>query len=204
MRKCIAALAVITFAIILAACSRLGGHDAYGEIYKRYNSLKSFRAAAEITVRNDRTENVYSVRQVYAAPDRFAMTVEKPSEIAGCGYVFRGGEVLLKSGLGESERFPDVFSDERSAVLLTDFFEEYYKSEDSYVETLAEKNPAETVMSCFLSEKNKNRFSQTLWIDNRTFLPIRLETYDSDGNMTVRVEYREFERNCDTKESDFE
>lgn len=204
MKRGIAAIMSVILMTTLASCGITSGHDAYKEIYKRYNAMESFRAAAEITVKNERTENTYFVRQAYAAPDRFSMTVEEPAELAGSGYVFGNGEVVLKSGFGHNETLTGFSPSSRSAVFLVDFFEEYYRSEDAYVETLGKSNPDETVMSCMPSDGDKNRFSQSLWIDNKTFLPIRLETYDSNGNMTVRVKFVEFERNCDIEDSDFE
>ena len=74
--------------ISLAACGAKSGHDAYKEIYKRYNELESFYAEAEITVRNVRTENTYYVRQFYKEPDMYSLLVDAPEVVAGSGYVF--------------------------------------------------------------------------------------------------------------------
>lgn len=204
MKKGIAAFVSVILMTTLAACGRTSGHDAYKEIYRRYNAMESFRARVEITAKNERTENTYIVRQVYAAPDRFGVIVEEPQELADSGYMFKNGEVVLKSGFGHNEILKDLSPSNRSAMFLVDFFEEYYKSEDAYAETLGKSNPDETVMSCMPGDGDKNRFSQSLWIDNKTFLPIRLETYDSNGNLTFRVRFLEFERNCDIEDSDFE
>ena len=203
MKKSIAALLTVILMISLAACRAKGGYDAYKEIYKRYGSMESFYAAAEITVRNDRTENTYKVRQTYKAPDTYEIVFDSPEEIAGSGYSFRDGKVFLKSGFEHGESLGIYSPNERHTVFLTDFFSEYYKSEDSSAAASGGSLESTTVLKCFISNGGENRFSQNLWIDNKTFLPVKLETYDSGGNPTVTVKYTEFKRNCDTDNSIF-
>ncbi len=205
MKRCIAVMLTGILMISFAACKSAGRHDAYKEIYKRYNNMESYYAEVEITSRNDRSENVYHVRQFYKAPDMYSMVVDGPEEIAGSGYVFKNGEVKVKSGFGKSEIL-DIYSpDERGSSCIADFFAEYYKSEETMVAaTGGVTGNATTVMNCQLSGKNVNLFSQSLWIENKTFLPIKLETYDVNNNVVVTVNYNEFKLNCDLEDSFFE
>lgn len=205
MKRCIAVLAATILMINLAACGKSEKHSAYKEIYKRYNHMESYYAEAEITSRNDRSENVYYVRQFYKAPDMYSMVVDGPEEIAGSGYVFKNGEVKIKSGFGKSENLGMYSPNERGSSCISDFFAEYYKSEETMVSvTGGIAGNATTVLNCQLSGKNVNLFSQSLWINNKTFLPIKLETYDVNNNVVVTVEYNEFKLNCDLDDAFFE
>lgn len=204
MKKSISAVFAVILMISLAACGTKSGHDAYKEIYKRYNALNSFYAEVEITVRNARSENTYCARQFYKSPDAYSIAVDSPEELGGSGYVMRGGETLVKSGFGKSENLGVCSPSARNVVFITDFFEEYYKSEETSVSTAGGMNEKTTVLSCFVKDGTESRFSRSLWIDNKTFLPVKLETYDINGKPTVTVNYKEFKRNCDIEDKFFE
>lgn len=205
MKKRIAAAlaAVILMISLFSACSHGGAHSAYEEIYERYNNLESFYAEAKITAINSRSKNVYCVRQFYAAPDKFSLVVDSPEEVAGSGYVFSGGSYTVRSGFGKDESVEIGSPDGKNALLLADFFSAYYKSESASAEAGKGFSGGVTVMECLLESRNERQFKQKLFIDNKTFLPIRLETYDINGDLSFTVEYTEFKRNCRIDESNF-
>lgn len=195
-------LAVILM-ISLTSCKMGTSHDAYEEIYKRYSKMNSFYAYAEITVINKRTKNTYLAKQYYSAPDRYSVRFEGPEEIAGSGFIFKDNKLTLNSGFGKVREFDSTYHRVDSTTFIIDFLEEYYKSEDSFVSTSSDIEGEITALNCYTREKDKNCFSQRLSFDNNTFLPIKLETYDVDGNLTVLVEFKEFKRDCDIDKSVF-
>jgi len=190
-----AVIAAAILMISLCSCGRKTEHDHYKEIYKRYNDIQNFSATVEMTVQNSQGKSVYTAEQKYKAPDLFEVIFTEPQSVSGSGYVFDGETVLLKSGFGHSEELNAVSALVRSSVSVEDFFEEFYKSEETSVTTEATVSGKQTCFSCFLPGKNKNRFSQSLWINNDTYLPIRLVTYGIDEKPTVTVEFCEFVRN---------
>ena len=202
MKKFVAAVAAFVLMISLGACG-FDGHDVYKEIYKRYNDMKTFRAVAEVTVVNERTENVYLVRQLFAAPDKFLLEVLEPAEIAGSGYVCKNGEFVIKSGFGHNEELMSWSGLAQGSLFVNDFFEEYFKSEETAVNVSKNSDGGATVLECYLSGKNEKQFMEKLWIDNKTFLPIRMETYDINKELVVKVEFKEFTRDCHVDESEF-
>ena len=203
MKKCVAAVLAVILAMNLAACQKTK-HDAYAEIYKRYNEMKTFYAHVEIVVKNARTENVYEAKQYYAAPNRFSIEFEKPEELSGSGYSFNDGKIRLKSGIGKEEKLSAAYKMEDSSIFITDFLEAYYKSEDAFVETSSDGEGEITVFNRYTGDGNRSFFKQRLSFDNNTFLPIRLETFDVDGNPTVTVIYKEFKRDCEIDNKVFE
>lgn len=203
MKKCIAAVVAFVLMISLGACNS-DGHDVYKEIYKRYNSMETFEAVAEVTVTNERTENVYLVRQLFAAPDKFLLEVKEPANIAGSGYVCKNGEITIKSGFGHDEEVTGWSGLTHGVLFVNDFFEEYFKSEETAVHVSKKTGDTLTVLECYLSGKNDKQFMERLWIDNKTFLPVKMETYDINKNVVVKVEFKEFIRDCQIDESEFE
>ncbi len=196
MKKSITAvLAAAILMTSLCACGRKTEHDHYKEIYKRYNDLQSFSATVEVTVQTGQGKSVYTAEQKYKASDWLEVTFTQPQSLSGSGYVFDGETILLKSGFGHTEEIQNAALSAGSSVSVADFFEEFYKSEETAVKSEASASGRQTCLSCFLPGKNKNRFRQSLWIDNGTYLPVRLETYGIDEKPTVTVEFCEFIRN---------
>ncbi len=204
MKKCIAVLSVIVLAMSLGACKKNDGHNDYREIYERYNKMTSYSATAEVIVRNERTENSYVARQLFLAPDSFLNEVVAPEEIAGSGFVFKGGALALKSGNGSDIIIGDVSLLNVGVLSVNSFFESYYKSEESAVQTSGGAFDEATILECFLNSKNRNRFRQRLWVDNKTYLPLKLETYDIEDKPVVTVIFREFDRNYKVDEGEFD
>lgn len=198
MKKGIAAaLTAIILMISLSGCGEKTQHDIYKGIYERYNALESFYAAAEITVNTDKLQSVYLVRQFYEAPDKFAITIDSPEEVAGSGYTVRDGKFILKSGLGQNTAIDIAFPNAKNIVFLSDFFEEYYKSEETFTETNGVLSGNSTTLTCFVPGKSEKCFMQSLEIDNKTYLPLALTTFDIDKKPVVVVRFGEFKRNCE-------
>jgi len=201
MKKSISAL---VFAVILmtSLCSCKGNstHDSYKEIYKRYNNMESFSATAEITFNNGQTSVCSTVKQLYKAPESFVLTVISPETSAGFGYSIHNDRIFIKSPSGQMADFDIISPKERSAVDLSSFFKEYYKSEETAVATSKSLSGETTVLSCYLPQPDQQRFLQRLWIDNKTYLPIKLETYNAKEEAIITVIYTEFERNCKVEE----
>ncbi len=204
MKKSMLAVLIVNILMIsLLGCAKESGHDIYKEIYKRYNDLNSFYAEAEVTVYGDKLESTYLIRQFYEEPDKFAVEFDAPEEIAGSGYSSQNGKLALKSGFGDKKVCEIAFPDQKNTIFLNDFFEEYYKSEETFVETNSGLTDNSTLLTCFIPGKSKKRFKQSLKIDNKTYLPLELTTYDIEENPVVIVRFGEFKRNCDIDDKIF-
>ena len=197
MKKSIWMAFVLILTLSLCACGKSSQHDTYREIYQRYHKMSSFYASAKVTVRGVGTETTYAIRQFYEAPDKFALFVDAPEEVAGSGYTTQDGKFLLKSGFGQSAEVDVSFPKEKNTLFLCDFFEEYYSSEEAHAAVNSAPLEQNTVLNCFLTNGKKDRFMQKLTIDNKTFLPLTLETYDIDNRPRVTVEFTDFKRDCD-------
>ncbi len=204
MKKSIfAVFAALILAISLSGCGGKSPHEPYKEIYKRYNHMQSFYAAATVTVFSDKSESQYAVRQFYEAPDKFAFFVDSPEAVAGSGYVAQNGQFTLKSGTGDSFDAKVAFPDSKNCMFVCDFFEEYYKSEETSVATDGGLVEDKIVMQCYTSDRNPNRFMQSLTVDAKTYLPLTLTTYNAENKPVSKVEFHDFKRNAKIDEKIF-
>lgn len=200
----VAVLTAVVLMTSLCGCGKNSQHDVYREIYKRYSDIRSFYAAATVTVRSDKTESRYSVRQFYQKPDKFAFFVDAPEDFSGSGYIFKDGKFKVLSGFGTDAAFAAKATDGKNVMFVCDFFEEYFKSEETSVRTNGSIKGKSTVLECFLQLRSETLYRQTLEIDNKTFLPLKLETLDVNDNPVVTVEYADFKLNCDIEKTIFD
>ncbi len=202
-KSIIAMMMALILATSLIGCGKQTPQDAYKEIYKRYNDLKSFYAAATVRVITKSGESEYAVRQFFEAPSKFAFFVDSPESVAGSGYVAKDGNFILKSGTGDKFESSIAFPDSKNCMFVCDFFEEYYKSEET-AETVSGGIAGENlVMKCYIPGKNPNRFMQSLTVDLKTYLPTVLTTYNIDGKPVFEVEFNDFKRNAEIDEKIF-
>lgn len=204
-KSIVAALIAVVLVTSLVGC---GGektqHDVYKEIYKRYTDMSSFYAEVEIAVKNKKMSSVYSARQFFDSPDKFSLIIDSPAEVAGSGYTAKEGKYLLKSGFGSNVTADIAFPEEKNTVFICDFFEEYYKTEETFLETSKSVLGDKTTLTCYLREGSEKRFMQSLEIDNKTYLPLKLITYDIDKKPVVEVLFGEFKRNPEIDQRIFE
>ena len=196
MKKGMMAVLAMILMMSAAGCgSKIVSHDIYSEIYKRYNDLKSYTAEAEVTVISNSTSKQYTMRQYYTADGKYKLEILQPQNIAGTSYTFVGGEVYLNSSFGAQERLEQYIPGDRDCLFVPDFFAEYYKSEDNTVTSASDISGAQTKLTSLLSGNNRYRFEQSLWVDNKTLLPSRMETYDVNGDMVLQVVFTDFKYN---------
>ena len=205
MKRCIAVIMSVILMTSFASCGKKDMQDVYRESYKRLSNMRSYYAEANVVVKNERSENLYHVRQFYKAPDMYSVVVDAPETIGGSGYVFKGNDVLVKSGFGKNELLTVNSPDKRNLSCIVDFIEGYSRDEESTVSVAGGAfGDKATVLKYKVNNGDGKYFIQRLWIDNKTYLPIKLETYDAGGKVMVSVRYGKFILNGDIEDAFFE
>ena len=212
----IAAMFVLTFSFV--SCERY--EDIHTRIERKYSDIQSFTATIEVIVNSRAGSNAYSSRQYFKMDESggmFREDVLAPEELAGMTYIFAGGTMLIiPPDENESILFEDI-PDNRNYTLLTEFFTRYFAQQttepiDESVgdasnsvpqDAESAENPTETALEVTLDGENSYRASQKLWICNDSLAPIRLETFNADGDTLVTVTFTEFELNARIDEEIF-
>lgn len=205
MKKFLAVITALSLILCFVSCKgKTVSHSSYEKIYNKYKDLKSYAANAEITVVSNLTENTYKVRQYFLAPSSCKMEISSPDELKGSGYSYHDGKIIMNSEFGKMSTVLDYIPEDRNYVFVSDFFENYYKSEDAFVETMNDFGTGECiVLKNVLSDSNPQRYSQSLWISSDDLTPVRLVTYDMEGKETLVVRFSEFKANCEIDDEIF-
>lgn len=204
MKKCKCILLLLTLMMTLCSCGNNKSIDIYGRVYDKYKNFKSYRCDVELTVNSNKTTRHYEVRQVYKAPDKYRIEVNEPSNIKGLTTVYNGTNVTtLMPEVGGKYALQNFNPVGESYTFLPDFFKTYYKSEQTSVQTMTRKHANTTLLNTQIPGNNIHRYSQSLWVDNATLLPVRMEVYDIKNKPVISILYHNFEFNPDMKDELF-
>ncbi len=196
MKKGMMAVFAVILMMSAAGCgTKIVSHDIYSEIYEKYNDMKSYTAEAEVTVISNSTSKQYTMRQYYTADGKYKTEILQPQNIAGTSCVFVGGDVYLNSAFGAHTLLEQYIPSDKDCLFIPDFFSGYYRSEENAVTSVSDLSGTQTKLTSLLDGSNRYRFEQSLWVDNKTLLPSRMETYDVNGDMVLQVVFRDFKYN---------
>lgn len=197
MKKSISAVITVILMMTLTACKG----DVNTEINKRYMNLSSFIARAEITVTGNKGISSYEVSQTWREPEDYRLEVLKPENMQGTVYILKDGIMKYKSRDFNSAEAEMPTEEEYDFMLISDFLRGFYESGN--IPEFFENADGKVVMNSARSSNNKNRFTQTLTVDTKSYLPESLVTYNLNGNEVLRVKYLEFTINPEIDETVF-
>jgi len=197
-----ASIATISVIVLLIGLIPLAGcgepEDIHTRIYRKYSQIESFSAVLEVTVTSENTINTYTVRQYFVLPDNFREEVLAPENLAGMTYVFANGAVTLSPPVDSNEISLNVPPNNRNYTFLPEFFERYFNSDNAIVAVSVDESNADiaTILEVLLDGDSIYRASQKLWICNETLQPLKLETYNANGDVLISAVFTEFELNA--------
>lgn len=197
MKKSILVVLAFILMISLTSCKR----DIDYEINKRYMNLQSYYAKINVTITGNKGKADYDMEQIYQAPDRYKTEVLGPENLKGTAFITDGDGIRLRSESYGEIHIDKGVSEELDFMFLGDFLKELYSLGE--IGGYIPNNDGEIVLNSVRSGKNSYHFTQSLYINADTYLPIKLITYDSKGNEIIKVEYREFNFNPQIDETAF-
>lgn len=179
--------------------------DIYTRIFYKYNDLKSYRCLVKVTATSNKTTRAYTMEQYYRAPDCYRVEVLSPEEIKGLVTVYANNSMTtVQPGIESKFTLLNYNPVYESYIFLPDFFEAYYKSEQTTVITMNEEDSKYTILKADIPGSNIYRFSQSLWIDNQSLLPIKMEIYDIANKPTISVEFDQVELDVELEDELFQ
>jgi len=205
-----AGAAIITSIVLLFSFVSLIGcgepEDIHTRIHRKYSQIESFSAVLEVTATSENTVNIYVVRQHFIAPNKFHEEVLAPENLVGMTYVFANGVVSIFPPVNCDGISLEIAPNNRNYTLLPEFFERYFNSDYAVIAVSVDtsNDDSATILEVQLEGENIYRANQKLWLDNETLQPIKLETYNADGDVLISAVFTEFNFNAKIDESIFE
>lgn len=161
------------------------------EIEEYILNINSYTATLDITVRANKNENKYIIKQEYNKNNLEKQTVVKPENIEGTEIIYKDGNLELKnSNLNLSKMYSNYPYLSDNALWLNAFIEGYKNNREN--SSIYEENDF-IVMQ--ISNKNNNRSIQKLYLEKGTGLPKKMIIQDNNQKDTIYILYTEININ---------
>ncbi len=200
MCKRICALAlVLTLTIISGCCPEKSLSDSgagiYHQIHKKFSRMESYTATVRLTVKSNKTDNIYTMTQKVKVPDQAVMTITEPEALAGVTTVYSGGNVSV-SALPNETSLTLPSSETTNDLFVHHFFSLFYQSEETSVTVSATQEEKGTLLlETIAIPASSKRYRLTLLCDTSKLEPKVLTVYDVGGNIRMIAEFSDFSFN---------
>ncbi len=197
---------ILALVTMLCSCQYVKkSADIYDLIYEEYKFIKSYQSKITMKITSNKTIKEYKMNQYYKYPNKYRLDVIEPDEIKGLVTYYSGSGVsMVYPEVGGKFTLMDYTPVDKTYIFIPDFFSAYYKSEQTSVYTINMDKNRYTILKTSIAGLNMYRNSESLWIDNKTFLPAKLLVYDLKGNAVITVIFETIKLNTEINDMIFE
>ena len=154
-------------------------------------NLKSYELISEITIKSNKNENKYVIKQSYINPDYSSQEVLEPENIKGTNIIREKNQIKLENtSLNLTTIFQDYEYVSENMLDLSTFLEEYKGGK-----TNIKENEKEKILEVILSDNNPYVGKKILYIDKDTGKPTKMEIEDDNKNTKIHILYTEVKIN---------
>ena len=159
--------------------SKIGNNSSSQEIVDYILNISSYSATIEVTVKSNKNENKYILKQEYNGENQNSQEVIEPTNIAGIKIIKEGDSLKL----------------ENSNLNLTSIFEKYEYISDNCLDLSSFIEDYKNDENAKFKEENNQIImqtkSKTLYIDKNTAMPVKMEVISTHKNVAVYILYNE-------------
>jgi len=197
-------LAAIFAIALLTACggSSLRGPgsaeeiSAFEQIQRMLFEMQTFRAIATVEYRSNKGVNTYETVQHARITGEYRIEVTAPEAVAGSVTTNDGRQILqFNSRVNGRVSLQVQETPERSELFLTSFIHNYRQCQEVSISVADMDDGVRTVLEADIPGDHPYLSMARLWVDNTSFLPVKLVIFDADGAERVVITYHAFEYN---------
>lgn len=171
---------------------KIGNNKNSQEIVDYILNLSSYEAEVTVNITSNKNSNKYILKQKYQKDKEHIQEVIEPSNIAGVKIINDGKNLKIEnSNLNLNEIIENYTNLENNNLDLSMFIDEYKNSNESNYE---EKDD-EIIMKVKNDKENIYVKEKTLYIDKKTYKPVKLEIKDNKQKERIYILYNEVEIN---------
>jgi outer membrane lipoprotein-sorting protein len=191
--------------LLLGGCGPETEDEIYRRVHQRLAGLKSYMCTVDVYVRGNRAPGQFRMKQWYAVPDRYRIEVLEPDQMKGKTTLFDGqrlwmyypyiDQVFLLEGArpkGDENHFLGFFLEDMMESEQIRYYIDHVEGRKAIVLELPVKGAS------------RYRYTQRLYVDAASCIPIMLELLDAGGQVTTKIGFVGFTFNPDIDPSLFE
>ena len=182
---------LIFFIKNMANIFKIGNTNISQENVDDILNLKSYELTSEITIKSNKNENKYVIKQTYIGPDYSSQEVLQPENIKGTKIIKNKNELKIENtSLNLSKIFQEYGYISGNMLDLSTFIQEYKNGDSTQKE-----NGEERILEVNLKDTNKYVKIKRLYINKNTQMPIKMEIEDNNKNTRIHILYTEVKIN---------
>ena len=171
---------------------KIGNNKNSPEIVDYILNLSSYEAEVTVNITSNKNSNKYILKQKYQKDKECIQEVIEPSNIAGVKIINDGKNLKIEnSNLNLNEIIENYTNLENNNLDLSMFIDEYKNSNESNYE---EKDD-EIIMKVKNDKENIYVKEKILYINKKTYKPVKLEIKDNKQKERIYILYNEVEIN---------
>ena len=171
---------------------KIGNNKNSQEIVDYILNLSSYEAEVTVNITSNKNSNKYILKQKYQKDKECIQEVIEPSNIAGVKIINDGKNLKIEnSNLNLNEIIENYTNLENNNLDLSMFIDEYKNSNESNYE---EKDD-EIIMKVKNDKENIYVKEKILYINKKTYKPVKLEIKDNKQKERIYILYNEVEIN---------
>ena len=171
---------------------KIGNNKNSQEIVDYILNLSSYEAEVTVNITSNKNSNKYILKQKYQKDKEHIQEVIEPSNIAGVKIINDGKNLKIEnSNLNLNEITENYTNLENNNLDLSMFIDEYKNSNESNYE---EKDD-EIIMKVKNDKENIYVKEKILYINKKTYKPVKLEIKDNKQKERIYILYNEVEIN---------
>ena len=177
---------------------KIGNNKNSQEIVDYILNLSSYEAEVTVNITSNKNSNKYILKQKYQKDKEHIQEVIEPSNIAGVKIINDGKNLKIEnSNLNLNEIIENYTNLENNNLDLSMFIDEYKNSNESNYE---EKDD-EIIMKVKNDKENIYVKEKILYINKKTYKPVKLEIKDNKQKERIYILYNEVKINSLDKQN---
>lgn len=171
---------------------KIGNNKNSQEIVDYILNLSSYEAEVTVNITSNKNSNKYILKQKYQKDKEHIQEVIEPSNIAGVKIINDGKNLKIEnSNLNLNEIIENYTNLENNNLDLSMFIDEYKnRNESNY-----EEKDDEIIMKVKNDKENIYVKEKILYINKKTYKPVKLEIKDNKQKERIYILYNEVEIN---------
>lgn len=176
---------------------KLGNNMSNQEIVDYILNISSYSANVTVEVESNKNSNKYILNQKFVSPNVSSQEVVEPSNISGVKVINNGNKLTLEnSNLSLSSVFENYNYLGNNCLDLSSFIEDYKSDSNA---TYYEED-GNIVMEAKTKQDNKYIMKKILYVDKKTYTPIKMEIKDYNQKSLIYILYNKVELDNTEKE----
>ncbi len=183
--------------VLLSGCMPTSDERVFQKIHQKLTSLESYSCIAQVYVKGNKEPGEFKVKQWFSVPGKYRIEVIDPGDMENKTTVSDGERIWMYYPYIDQIFLMENAAEAEEEHLFVGFFlRDLLESEEIKFCTVNREGEEMLAVELPVPGGNKYCYMQKLFFDRRDIVPVLLEIYDINGNVTTRVRYSEFVYNC--------